>query len=81
MHPRARKGRAPAKNFGVDLYSTAGIRSAIFHNISLIASVAPLATLSVTRAPRLTWSWLYPTIGEDYLDLDCEGYGGPDACG
>lgn len=39
MHPRARKGWAPAKNFGVTLDDTTGIRLAIFHSISLFASV------------------------------------------
>ena len=44
MHPRARKRRAATKNFGVDLYSTAGIRLAAFHSLSLPAPLNTMAT-------------------------------------
>ena len=44
VHPRARKGRAAVKNLGVDLYSTAGIRSAVFHNPSLYTPLSAMAT-------------------------------------
>ena len=44
MHPRAGKGRATTKNFGVELYSTAGIRLAVFHSLSLPAPLNTMAT-------------------------------------